>query len=124
VAGPSDLPDFFYWESVRHGASSSHTRYWRAVTGADKEGDGAMRRISPARFAEQADAPILLIHGADDTVVPIAQSEKMAAALKSAAKPFEFLRMQGEDHWLSREATRMAMLKAAVEFVKRYNPAD
>ncbi len=124
VAGASDLHSFFNWQSERNGYISSDTRYWRAVTGADKEGDNAMRSISPALLADRADAPILLIHGKDDTVVPIAQSEEMAAALKRAQKPVEFVVMPGEDHWLSREATRVAMLKAAVAFVKDRNPAD
>ena len=122
VAGPADMPAFFNWATGR--GYNSATRYWRAVTGADKEGDEVMRSISPAKFAGQADAPILLIHGKDDTVVPIEQSEKMASALKSAGKPVEFMKMAGEDHWLSRGATRTAMLKAAVEFVKLHNPAD
>ncbi len=124
VAGPADMPSFFNWESTRHGYKSDATRYWRAITGADKEGDAAMRVISPTLNAEHADAPILLIHGKDDTVVPIQQSEKMASALKSARKQVEFVVMQGEDHWLSREDTREAMLKAAVAFVKQHNPPD
>lgn len=124
VAGPADMSTFFRWERERHGRISAATRYWRAVTGADKDGEEGLRSISPARFAGQADAPILLIHGKDDTVVPIEQSEQMASALKSAGKPFEIVRMQGEDHWLSREATRIEMLKAAVAFVQRHNPAN
>ena len=123
-AGPADMSTFFRWERERHGNLSAATRYWRAVTGADKDGDKGLRSISPTRFAGQADAPILLIHGKDDTVVPMEQSEQMAAALKSAGKPFELVRMQGEDHWLSREATRTEMLKAAVAFVQRHNPAN
>ena len=66
----------------------------------------------------------MLIHGKDDTVVPIEQSEEMAAALKKAKKAVDFVVMPGEDHWLSHEATRVAMLKAAVAFVKEHNPAD
>jgi dipeptidyl aminopeptidase/acylaminoacyl peptidase len=124
VAGPADLTALFQWRIQRYGYESGATRYWRKATGADKEGDEAMGRLSPARFAQKADAPILLVHGVDDTVVPIAQSEAMAAALTLAEKPFEFTRMKGEDHWLSRDATRVAMLKASVEFVKRHNPPD
>lgn len=124
VAGPADMSLFFRWERERHGTRSAATRYWRAVTGADKDGDEALRSISPAQFARQADAPILLIHGKDDTVVPIEQSEKMATALKSAGKPVEFVTMQGEDHWLSREVTRTEMLKAAIAFVQQHNPAN
>ena len=62
-------------------------------------------------LAARADAPILLIHGQDDTVVPISQSESMERALKRAGKPVDFVVMENEDHWLSRGATRTEMLE-------------
>lgn len=94
------------------------------MTGADSEGDAVLRTISPAALAAQADAPILLIHGKDDTVVPIEQSEVTADALKKAGKPVEFVTMTGEDHWLSREITRTAMLKESVAFLHKHNPPE
>lgn len=83
-----------------------------------------MDSISPRNFADQADAPILLIHGRDDTVVPYEQSEMMAKALEKAGKPYQFLELKGEDHWLSRSVTRNQMLETAVKFVIKYNPPD
>jgi dienelactone hydrolase len=80
--------------------------------------------VSPRHFAAQADAPILLIHGKDDTVVPFDQSDNMAAALKDAGKPYKLVVMREEDHWLSRPATRLQMLQEAVAFVEEHNPAD
>lgn len=124
VAGPSDMPALFRWKITGRDSESDTTRYWRAITGADKEGDGAMRSISPTYFADQASSPILLIHGKDDTVVPVEQSRTMAAALRSAKKRVEFVEMQGEDHWLSRDDTRKTMLKASVAFVREHNPPD
>ena len=124
VAGPADLRQFFRWQSERHGYKSDATRFWRSVLGADSEGDAVMVTLSPTSAAARADAPILLIHGKDDTVVPIEQSEAMAGALKHAGKPYEYVVMNGEDHWLSRGATRIEMLKAAVAFVQKYNPVD
>ncbi|QIQ85814.1 prolyl oligopeptidase family serine peptidase [Erythrobacter sp.] len=81
-----------------------------------------LEAISPARLADRADAPVLLIHGRDDTVVPFAQSALMADELKDAGKVFEFVELPGEDHWLSAAETRKAMLEAAVRFVERHNP--
>jgi len=80
--------------------------------------------VSPYRLAERADAPILLIHGKDDTIVPFKQSLMMADALKDAGKPYEFVQLEGEDHWLSQSATRKQMLSAAAVFVEKHNPAD
>ena len=80
--------------------------------------------VSPRRFAGQADAPILLIHGKDDTVVPYEHSKKMADALKDAKKPFELITLDGEDHWLSKSETRHRMLEEAMAFVMQHNPPD
>jgi dipeptidyl aminopeptidase/acylaminoacyl peptidase len=54
-------------------------------------------------------APVLLIHGKDDTVVPYEQSDVMADALKHAGKTVELVTLKHEDHWLSRSATRQQM---------------
>ena len=83
-----------------------------------------MDSISPAKLADQASAPILLIHGKDDTVVPYEQSTIMADKLKDAGKPYELVTLEGEDHWLSLSSTRLKMLAEAVRFVENYNPAD
>jgi len=80
--------------------------------------------VSPRRFADGADAPILLIHGKDDTVVEFEHSTKMADALKDAGKPYEFVTLREEDHWLSGAETRKQMLEEAMRFIQTHNPAD
>ncbi|MEO0591768.1 MAG: prolyl oligopeptidase family serine peptidase [Pseudomonadota bacterium] len=80
--------------------------------------------LSPVNHADKADAPILLIHGRDDTVVPYGQSVMMRNALKGKGKEFEFVELEGEDHFLSQSNTRMQMLNATMAFVQKHNPAD
>jgi dipeptidyl aminopeptidase/acylaminoacyl peptidase len=80
--------------------------------------------VSPRRLAARADAPILLIHGRDDTVVLFEQSAAMADALEDAGKPHQLVELEGEDHWLSNAATRQQMLQATTDFVAQHNPAD
>ena len=122
VAGPSNMVAFRIWETERNGYRSSSSRYWQHVTGVDTDGDRVLREISPALHAESASAPILLVHGKDDTRVPIEQSEQMASALKHAGKPYDYVILPHEDHFLSREATRIAMLRATVSFIEKNNP--
>jgi dipeptidyl aminopeptidase/acylaminoacyl peptidase len=125
VAGVADLSDMLIQEHKEAAApTSAGTRYWRAFMGAESSSDSRLDAISPSVLAGRADAPVLLIHGKDDTVVPIDQSETMESALKRAGKPVEFVKMNNEDHWLSREETRIDMLKAAVAFVEKHNPAN
>lgn len=124
VAGPADLPGRLHDEILRSGEQSSLIRYRKRFYGVTGERDPKLREISPAAHADNVEAPVLLIHGKDDTVVPYAESQKMAAALKAAGKPYEFVTLDGEDHWLSRSQTRLQMLTAAVAFIEKYNPPN
>ena len=91
------------------------------VTGSD---DPKLAEISPLAHAGSITIPILLTHGPDDTVVPIRQSEEMDDALRAAGKPVTFIKLSGEDHWLSRSETRLQMLTATVQFLEANNPPN
>jgi dipeptidyl aminopeptidase/acylaminoacyl peptidase len=125
VAGVSDLNAMLNWVMSRAGyEDNSASRYWNVAMGAHSADDPAMQPISPYRLAAKADAPILLVYGRDDTVVPTDQSVRMARALRAAGKAVETVVMDHEDHWLSREASRTQMLKSAIAFVEKNNPPD
>lgn len=123
VAGPSDLRRMLKSTNRLHrSGKNAATRYWLNFMGADGIRDPDLEALSPALLADRADIPVLLIHGKDDTVVPYEQSMVMASALKKAGKPYELVTLAGEDHWLSRGATRQQMLNATVAFLERQNP--
>ena len=124
-AGISDLHKFLAWRRAREGYSKSRTlRFWDRFMGSKTPDDPILDQISPAKHLDKLNAPILLIHGKDDTVVPIEQSEVMADVLKKAGKPVEFVTLSGEDHWLSRSETRLQMLEATVKFLETNNPPN
>jgi dipeptidyl aminopeptidase/acylaminoacyl peptidase len=125
VAGVSDLKRFLKWNDYKIGHGDNLTqRYWDRFMGASSPNDPALQAISPIEHVSAVVAPVLLIHGRDDTVVPYEQSEVMANALKHAGKSVELVTMKHEDHWLSRSATRQQMLEASVAFLKKNNPPD
>jgi dipeptidyl aminopeptidase/acylaminoacyl peptidase len=125
VAGVADLRKFLL-TNIRNsnGEAGASQRYWLRFMGADGAKDPDLAAISPAQQAAKVDIPVLLIHGKDDTVVRYDQSQAMADALKKAGKPFQFVTLDGEDHWLSRGATRQKMLNETVAFVEKNNPPD
>ena len=124
VAGVSNLAAMLSYAGDAQGSLSATMRYWRSFMGANATFGGDIAGISPANLAARADAPILLIHGRDDTVVPFGESVGMADALKRAGKPVEFIPLDGGDHHFLKEDTRIAMVKASVAFVLKYNPPD
>lgn len=122
VAGASDLVGMLAWDAERWGEGGAVARYERLYLGQVANDPKALSALSPASLAKRADAPILLIWGDSDTIVPARQSTAMADALRKAGKSVETLRLRGGDHWLSRPASRTAMLKAAVAFVEKHDP--
>ncbi|MEZ5916623.1 MAG: prolyl oligopeptidase family serine peptidase [Parvularculaceae bacterium] len=57
-------------------------------------------------------------HGDDDTVVPRLHSQRMESALKAAGKDVRYVKLKGEDHWLSGSETRLQTLRELDRFVK------
>jgi dipeptidyl aminopeptidase/acylaminoacyl peptidase len=56
------------------------------------------RAASPIQHVSADDAPMLLIHGDKDDIVPFEQSEKMEAALRQANVATKLIRVPGADH--------------------------
>ncbi len=123
VSGVSDLRRMVQWEADQGGQRDSPVvRYWNRFMGAERLGDRNLDTVSPFAQAARADAPILMLHGRDDTVVPFEQSRVFAEALQRAGKPHELIELPSEDHWLSRAATRQWMLAETVRFLEQHNP--
>jgi dipeptidyl aminopeptidase/acylaminoacyl peptidase len=122
VAGPADLRQMLTVARDDHGQTT--LRYWNKFMGVDGVNDPNLAAISPAAHAGDVDIPILLIHGKDDSVVDYHQSQIMADALKKAGKPYDFVTLDGEDHWLSSGATRLKMLQTVVAFLQKNNPPN
>jgi dipeptidyl aminopeptidase/acylaminoacyl peptidase len=115
VSGVSDLPVMLESEKQLGGEDSDSTLYWRDHIGSPLDPNVIAK--SPARAAAGVRAPILLLHGVDDTVVPPIQSELMKRALDKAGKPNTYIKLPQEDHWLSRSATRIQVLTEVEKFV-------
>ncbi|MFN3228940.1 MAG: alpha/beta hydrolase family protein, partial [Asticcacaulis sp.] len=70
IAGVSDLRVMMNKEKEDFGRRHPVTRYWSQFMGDQK----TWNERSPARLADKVTVPVQLIHGKDDTVVPLRQS--------------------------------------------------
>ena len=118
VAGVADLTQMIEWVAGNGGPQSPAVKYWRQHIG--DPGSAAVDAISPARHVEKVHAAVMLMHGKDDTIVPFEQSEIMAKVLQKQGKAYELVRLDGEDHWLSRSETRTRMLQELERFLGQH----
>jgi dipeptidyl aminopeptidase/acylaminoacyl peptidase len=76
-------------------------------------------------YVDEADAPMLLVHGLADTLVAVSQTRELDAALRRAGVGVETLLMPDVDHGFvgpSPEVTRAARnraLNATLDFFRR-----
>ena len=56
------------------------------------------RAVSPLDRITDASPPMLVVHGARDTLVPIGEAEQFVAALRAAGRPVEFVPVPGAQH--------------------------
>lgn len=119
IGGVADLPAMIGFSIKNWGRESNSVAYWREHIG--PPGDPQVIAKSPERAVSAVRAPILLIHGTDDVVVPVEQSRSMARALRDAGKTVDLVEIEGEDHWLmTTSASRIRMLTEIEKFLGRH----
>ncbi|HTT97742.1 MAG TPA: prolyl oligopeptidase family serine peptidase, partial [Rhizomicrobium sp.] len=96
---------------------SETTSIWERRMGVSSADSAGMEAQSPSEHAEQVKIPILLMHSDKDVTVPIEQSEIEERALKRADKSVQFIRINGDDHYLSYAPTRIQMLTELEKFM-------
>jgi dipeptidyl aminopeptidase/acylaminoacyl peptidase len=62
---------------------------------------------SPLFNADKVRTPLLLLHGMEDTNVPVGESIQMYTALRILGRPVEFIRVKGENHGIATYKRRL-----------------
>ena len=116
INGISDIPQQLGYVREKWGGDDSDAyRFMKESVG--NPSDAEVIAFSPSRAVEAIRVPILLVHGANDTVVPPSQSRNFARLLEQHGKDVELVELPGEDHWLSSGASRLAVLQALESFL-------
>jgi dipeptidyl aminopeptidase/acylaminoacyl peptidase len=85
------------------------------------------RERSPVNHADSISRPLLLLQGLDDKVVPPAQSEVIADALKQRGVPYGYIAIEGEGHGFRKAENVKRALEAHLSFLAQvfgFQPAD
>ncbi len=112
------ISDLALWREDTHDFES---RYTDRLIGPPSQVDLYVGR-SPARSVGSRSAPLLLVHGLADTVVPPEHAELMAAAYRDAGRPCRLELLPDEPHELRRRNSRQHWLEAELAFVAACSP--
>ena len=82
--GPSDFAAFAATPGYEHVAVRPDSPVFQLFDGPASEKSELAERASPVEYVSADDPPFLILHGAEDRVVPLDQSERLHAALRKA----------------------------------------
>lgn len=108
ICGMSDLTTF-YRNTEPWIAAAAYPKYGHPV--GDRE---LLEQLSPLQRVDQLRAPLLVVHGAHDTNVPVSESEQIVEKLRLAGRPVELLLFPGDGHRIEKRESR-AVLTLAVK---------
>ncbi len=103
------------------------SQYERSLIGPYPERANTYRERSPIHHADRISAPLLVLQGLDDKVVPPVQAERIIDALRERGVPYAYIAFEGEGHGFRRADSRRRMYEAELSFLGQvfgFEPTD
>ncbi|ORA67048.1 S9 family peptidase [Mycolicibacterium elephantis] len=118
ICGMSDL-NTWYRTTEPWIAAAAYPKYGHPVSDQD-----LLAELSPLQRVQDLVAPLLLVHGANDTNVPPTESQQMYDALRTLGRTVEYLVFDDDGHEIDRRENRAVLLKAMSEWLlAAFSPA-
>jgi dipeptidyl aminopeptidase/acylaminoacyl peptidase len=114
-------------EALAKDTHKFESRYLDSLVGPYPQDRHVYVERSPINHLDHLSAPILLLQGVDDMVVPPQQAEMLAAAARRRGLPVALIMFEGEGHGFRKAETIRAAIEAQIYFLGRifgFEPAD
>jgi dipeptidyl aminopeptidase/acylaminoacyl peptidase len=130
TAGITEYPDLFAAACTNCGVVNfetffANTEPWMAAISKIEYGDpdteaDLLRRLSPIHRMDRARAATLVIHGANDTNVPVVEAEQVVETLRRRGVPVEYLLFPDEGHGVTRTANVLTSHETVVRWFRTH----
>jgi dipeptidyl aminopeptidase/acylaminoacyl peptidase len=126
MAGLAEYPDLLAAGANLYGVVNfatffAHTEPWMAAISKVEYGDPdtqaeMLRDLSPIHKIDRVVAPTIVLHGANDTNVPVVEAEQVVDRLKQRGVPVEYVLFPDEGHGFIKTANRIRSTVAVVRW--------
>jgi dipeptidyl aminopeptidase/acylaminoacyl peptidase len=106
ICGMSDLCTF-YRNTEPWIADAAYPEYGHPIRDRD-----LLESLSPLRRVDALTAPLLVVHGANDTNVPVGESEQIVDALRERGRNVRYLLFEDDGHGIVKRENRAALVEA------------
>ena len=130
MAGLTEYPELFaaganLFGIVNFATFFAHTEPWMAAISKVEYGDpdsqaDLLRRLSPIHRLDRVTAPTLVLHGANDTNVPVVEAEQTVEHLRQRGVPVEYVLFPDEGHGFRKAPNRVRATVAIVRWFAQH----
>jgi acetyl esterase/lipase len=113
ICGMSDLGTF-YRNTEQWIAEAAYPKYGHPVN--DRQ---LLERLSPLLRVHALTAPLLVVHGANDTNVPVGESEQIVDALRQAGRDVRYVLFSDDGHEIIKRENRAALATEISEWLTK-----
>ena len=106
-------------EALLRDTHKFESRYLDTMVGRFPEHEERYRERSPINHIDSLSAPMIVLQGLDDEIVPPNQAELMVNALREKGLPVAYLTFEGEQHGFRQAANIRRALEAELYFYSR-----
>jgi dienelactone hydrolase len=111
ICGMADFHTF-YAKTEPWIAAAAYAKYGHPIHDA-----ALLRALSPIHRFDALRAPLLVVHGANDSNVPVEEAEQVVARARERDIPVEYLLIADEGHELARLDSRELFVRTTVEWL-------
>jgi len=106
-----------------------NTEPWMAAISTVEYGDPAtqaamLRALSPIHLVDRVRAPTIVLHGANDTNVPVIEAEQVVDSLEARDVPVRYILFPDEGHGWQKTENRITSTVEIVQWFDRYLNGD
>jgi dipeptidyl aminopeptidase/acylaminoacyl peptidase len=134
MAGLTEYPDLFaagadLFGIVNFKTFFEHTEPWMAAISTVEYGDpktqgDMLDKLSPIFKLDKITAPTMVLHGANDTNVPVIEAEQIVNSLKQRGIPVEYVLFPDEGHGWRKVNNRIRSTVEMTQFFTKYLTPD
>jgi len=130
MAGLTEYPELFAAGANLYGVTNfetffKHTQPWMAAISKIEYGNPdteaeMLRKLSPIHRIDRIKAPVIVLHGANDTNVPVIEAEQVVENLKRRNVPVEYVLFADEGHGWRKTPNRIRSTVSIVKFFETH----
>jgi dipeptidyl aminopeptidase/acylaminoacyl peptidase len=130
MAGLTEYPDLFRAGADLYGVVNfetffAHTEPWMAAISTIKYGDpktqaDLLRKLSPINQIDRVQAATIVLHGANDTNVPVVEAEQVVDNLKKRGVPVKLVMFPDEGHGWRKTPNRIRSTVEVTQWFVKY----